>query len=252
MKPFKLLAVISEKYQAILGERLCGIYLHGSLAFGCFNWHKSDIDFLVVVYEELTQTQKEAMILTLLQLKNDAPPKGFEMSVVLYEDCRNFKYPTPFALHFSNQYIKKVGDDLPTYCCNTHGTDCDLAAHFTVIRIAGIVLYGNSIDDVFGEVPKHDYLASLRSDIENAEYEFAGNAAYIVLNLCRVLSYVKSGLILSKAEGGKWGLIHLPHEFTRIVRGALDSYSSDKEAEIDVNLGQQFCRYMKKEIASTI
>ncbi len=126
----------------------------------------------------------------------------------------------------------------------------DLAAHVTVIRDMGIVVYGSSIKDVFEEVPKDYYLASIQFDIENAEYEFAGNPVYIVLNLCRVLAYVKSGLILSKAEGGKWGLAHLPHEFARIVRDALDCYSSDKEAEIDVDLGQQFCRYIKKEIFS--
>ena len=33
----------------ILQDNLIGIYLHGSLAMGCFNEKKSDIDLLVVV-----------------------------------------------------------------------------------------------------------------------------------------------------------------------------------------------------------
>ena len=35
----------------ILGENLVGIYLHGSLAMGCFNPQKSDIDLIIVVNE---------------------------------------------------------------------------------------------------------------------------------------------------------------------------------------------------------
>jgi streptomycin 3"-adenylyltransferase len=36
-------------FRDILGDNLHGIYLHGSLALGCFNPARSDIDVLVVV-----------------------------------------------------------------------------------------------------------------------------------------------------------------------------------------------------------
>ena len=35
--------------QAILGDNLEGIYLHGSAVMGCFNEKKSDIDLVIVV-----------------------------------------------------------------------------------------------------------------------------------------------------------------------------------------------------------
>ena len=190
MEPSEILSIISNEYQDILGENLCGIYVHGSLAFGCFNWNKSDIDFLVVVYEKLIQSQKEALIRTLLRLNQVAPPKGFEMSVVLYCDCRDFHYPTPFQLHFSNAHIKKIVDNLSEYCRTMNGIDCDLAAHFTVVKEVGVVQYGKPIADVFGVVPKNDYLASIKSDVEDAENEIISNPIYIILNLCRVLAYM--------------------------------------------------------------
>ena len=34
-------------------ENLTGIYVHGSLAFGCFRWEKSDVDFLVKFGESI-------------------------------------------------------------------------------------------------------------------------------------------------------------------------------------------------------
>ncbi len=39
-------------------EQLTGIYLHGSLAMGCFQPEKSDIDLLVVIGNELSDAQK--------------------------------------------------------------------------------------------------------------------------------------------------------------------------------------------------
>lgn len=248
MEPSEILSIISNEYKDILGENLCGIYVHGSLAFGCFNWNKSDIDFLVVVYEKLTQSQKEELISTLLRLNQVAPTKGFEMSVVFYCDCRDFHYPTPFELHFSNAHILKIVDNLYEYCRTMNGIDCDLAAHFTVIKEVGVVLYGTPIQEVFGLVPKSDYLDSIKSDIEDAENEIVINPIYITLNLCRVLAYMKYGLVLSKEEGGRWGKSHLSNEYTDFIQNALDCYSSDEELVIDANIGQQFAHYMKRNI----
>ena len=134
MDPSEILSIIGNEYHTILGNNLCGIYIHGSLAFGCFNWSKSDIDFLVVVYNPLSQTQKEALIRSLLRLNPVAPPKGFEMSVVLYHDCRAFHYPTPFQLHFSKAHIERSKENLSEYCRTMNGTDCDLAAHFIIVK----------------------------------------------------------------------------------------------------------------------
>ncbi|MDO4667672.1 MAG: nucleotidyltransferase domain-containing protein [Streptococcus sp.] len=48
-----------ENSHQILGENLVGIYLHGSVAMGCFNDKKSDIDLLVVVNNDITDTIKQ-------------------------------------------------------------------------------------------------------------------------------------------------------------------------------------------------
>ena len=57
-----LLDQVAESYKKILQNKLVGIYVHGSMAFGCFNWDKSDIDFLVVTNEIPTQNEKISMI----------------------------------------------------------------------------------------------------------------------------------------------------------------------------------------------
>ena len=48
-EPDKLISDFTGMNRRILGDKLCVVYLHGSLAMGCFNPEKSDIDMIVVV-----------------------------------------------------------------------------------------------------------------------------------------------------------------------------------------------------------
>lgn len=234
----ELLEKIKIAYQHVLQEKLVGIYVHGSLAFGCFQWNKSDIDFLVVVKEALTQREKEALIRVLLELDEYAPQKGFEMSVVLESVCQSFVYPTPYELHFSNFHKERFRADLTGYCESLHGTDKDLAAHFTVTRKVGKVLCGKPIVEVFGEVPKEAYLDSLKEDILDAKESIMENPVYYVLNLCRVLAYLQDDVVLSKEQGGEWGVKNLSSELVPVVSGALREYQENiaLEAEEDALL----------------
>ena len=46
-----LIRRLCETLKDALGENLTGIYLHGSVAMGCFNWNTGDVDCLVVTAE---------------------------------------------------------------------------------------------------------------------------------------------------------------------------------------------------------
>lgn len=239
-----ILQIISQRYSEILSSNLVGIYIHGSIAFGCFNWDKSDIDFLVVVNEEISQKTKLCLLEVLESLRKHSPPKGLEMSVVLKKFCIDFKYPTPYELHFSNGLLERYLDNPLLLCDNNLKTDKDLAAHFTIIKQVGIVLCGLPIDDVFGEVPMEKYIDSIKYDIENARIEILKNPVYIVLNLCRVNSYIKDKLILSKEQGGKWGLNNLPKQYYDIIAQALHCYKTRESMVIVEKEAINFCDYM--------
>lgn len=244
----ELLEVIAIEYRRILRNKLVGIYVHGSIAFGCFHWEKSDIDFLVITEEVPTSEEKERMIEVLLELEKEAPPKGFEMSVILEKYCGSFVYPTPFELHFSNAHMESCRKDLKAYCQSMNGTDKDLAAHITVIQKVGIVLCGKEIKAVFGTVPREHYLDSIKCDIEDSENEIADNPIYIILNLCRVLAYVEESLVLSKEQGGLWGLKKLPACYIPVIREALNAYGSDENFSADSGSMKDFSKYMKGRI----
>lgn len=244
----KILREIAAAYTAILQDNLVGIYIHGSIAFGCFNWSKSDIDFLVVVQKEPDLAEKKALIQTLLQLEPVCPPKGFEMSVVLRHCCENFIYPTSYVLHYSNIYKKRCQTDLDAYCREMNGTDADLAAHFTVTRAVGITLCGEEIQNVFGPVPSRYYEESIYKDSQNAEEDILKNPVYTILNLCRVLAYQKETLILSKKSGGLWALRTIPSSFSALVGQALHCYESDAAFSFDPKEMARFAAYMLAQL----
>ena len=232
----------------ILGENLVGVYLHGSAVMGCFNEKKSDIDLLVVVNEKLSDEIKMRYMDMIVQLNEDAPEKGIEMSVVRKDVCRPFVYPTPFELHFSITHLEWYKEDPADYIAKMKGTDKDLAAHFTIVSHRGKCLYGKERDDVFGKVSRQNYLDSIMCDIENAKKDIITNPVYIVLNLCRVLAYKRKGLILSKKEGGEWGLKVLPEKYHALILQALGEYMGDEGKHWNEADAREYALYMSDEI----
>ena len=235
-----LLSAVTEQYKQILRENLVGIYVHGSIAFGCFSWDRSDIDFLAVINAPISQQKKLQLLQALISLSDKAPQKGFEMSLVLKKHCKTFTYPTPYELHFSNDH----SENLLSLCNDDPKYDPDLAAHFTVMKQLGLVFYGEPIARVFGAVPREDYFDSICKDMETATEKVLDQPVYTILNLCRVYGYRKDNLILSKAEGGLWGLENLPETYHSLIAGSLDAYSKGTAFSEEKSRQIEFCKYM--------
>lgn len=245
---FLLNEFVSQSKEIFAGN-LTGIYLHGSAVMGCFNPEKSDLDLLVVVREELSDETKLQFMNLVVELNKLASAKGLELSVVKEEVCKPFVYPTPFELHFSIAHLAWYQSNPREYVEKMKGTDKDLAAHFIITYHRGKTLYGKKISEVFAPVPTADYLDSIWCDIENAVEEIAENPMYLTLNLCRVLVYKEDGLIVSKQEGGEWGLKNIDRpEFRNLIAEALKEYQSNVTMTFDVSVARKFANYMLREI----
>lgn len=232
----------------VLADALTGVYLHGSLAMGCFNPVTSDVDLIVVAGRAMSRAQKLHMMERLIGLNGRAPAKGIEMSVVLRSFCDPFVYPTPFELHFSPMHLPLYRADPDAYLQQMQGVDPDLAAHFTMIRQRGVTLYGAPAPDVFGPVDAACYADSIWLDVQSAQEDVCKNPVYTVLNLCRVLAFLQERLYLSKREGGEWGLRHLHAPHDALVAQALRCYRSGQAMRPDEALARSFARQMLGEI----
>lgn len=239
-----ILDEIVDESKMIFKEDLTGIYLHGSLAMGCFNPKKSDIDLMIVIKNNITDTQKLQFMNHVAELNKTAPEKGIELSIVKEEYCRKFLYPTPFELHFSSAHLQWFIDDPADYIHKMNGTDKDLAAHFTIIKKYGVVLYGEEINDVFADVPRKDYIDSIWYDVEGAGEDILEDPVYMILNLCRAAAFLKNDLILSKKQGGEWALQNLSARYRTLISKALQSYRLGTEMDLNRMEAQKFADYM--------
>lgn len=245
-----LLDSLVQQSKNILGDNLVGIYLHGSAVMGCFNDKKSDLDFIVVIKTDISNEIKQQYMDMALELNEQAPAKGIEFSIVRENVCNPFVYPTPFELHFSIAHLNWYISEPEDYIEKMKGTDKDLAAHFTIIFHRGKTLFGKEIKEVFAKVGRENYFDSIWCDIENSKEEIIDNPMYIILNLCRVLAYRKDNLILSKQEGGNWGLKNTPEEYHNIISDALTEYQTGELMKYDVQLEKEYAEYMISQIKS--
>ena len=241
-----------KRSREILKDNLVGIYLHGSAVMEWFNPAKSDLDLIVVVKEFLTDANKRFFMDMVVELNNKGPAKGIEMSIVRQSVCKPFAYPTPFELHFSIAHLDWYRKDPKDYISKMKGEDKDLAAHFTIINHRGRCLCGAPIKEIFDDVPIRDYIDSIWNDIADAEDEITDNPMYIILNLARVLAYVKDGLVLSKKEGGEWALDSIPEVYHSLLHNALKEYADGTDTEYDMSCAKEYAKYMIEQIKARI
>jgi len=229
-------------------DSLVGIYLHGSMAMGCFLPNQSDIDILVVCREQLSADTYRRIAKRLMQTEDEMHiVTGFELSIVLESTVAKLTFPTPFEFHYSGYHREKYRND-DQYLCGGY-EDPDLVAHLAVIVDRGIVLVGKPIKELFQPVKREYMLASITSDVGSALEEITENPVYYVLNLARVLLYVKDSVIYSKREAGEWALIHILPKYKEVISQCLAKYNGELESvNLSDDLLLDYAKYMLDEI----
>jgi streptomycin 3"-adenylyltransferase len=212
---------------------LVGVYLHGSLATGCFNPACSDLDLLAVLRRDLSPSERRD--LAGLMLARSGAPIPLEISILHLKDLWPWRHPTPYIFHYSKDWRDRFnqtltsGDEasIATLGVEGDGLDEDLAGHVTITRMRGICLWGAPIASVFPPVPAQDYAASIVADLHWARNRLQQYPIYAVLNMCRVYAFLRDGLVCSKQEGAEWALGVLAPELHALIHASLGAYGGD-------------------------
>ena len=219
----------TDVFRGELGASLVGVYLHGSLATGCYHRPKSDVDLLVVVREGLSDAARRRLGRRLLELADARPTVGMlELSVVREGDVRPYRHPLPYEFHFGEGVAGQLRDG--TYAHPPDAADADLGAHVIVARSRGVALVGPPPAEVFGAVRWADFVDSVLGDFAwiVEDDHVLESPFYAVLNACRTLQLLREGegTVANKDEGALWGLAHLPPEHHGVIEAALACYRS--------------------------
>jgi hypothetical protein len=253
----QLNAILSQ-CNLLLGNDLIGVYLHGSLAMDCFNESRSDMDLLAVTKGLISsETQKSFTEFFSDREINSIP---VEISFLNQKDLLPWQYPTPYHYHYSEEVYENLRQQLQngewTRWSIVTRKDEDLAVHITYARQRGICLYGLDPEEVFPEVPRADFVASILQDTLGLEFGLnpqTDRPVYMLLNACRTLEFLQEGTLASKYEGGLWALQTVPVRFHPLIRAAIDCYryciDEDRLSKYDL---AEFIPYMRNAISANM
>ena len=121
--------------------------------------------------------------------------------------------------------------DVDVYVVDHEFPDADVTSYIKLLKQCGIVLYGREIQEVFADVSDEDFWAAISADIDDYDFHdydaryFASN----VLILGRILSFKKERRILSKYDGGKWMIDHVPEDLKYLPKLAMKIWFEGEE-----------------------
>jgi predicted nucleotidyltransferase len=221
-----------ESFRQILGEGLVGLYLHGSLAMGCFNPDRSDLDLLAATMHAMTTGQRRGVAECLL--RSSCRPGPVEITFLSAEDRAAWRHPLAYDFHYGERRRPRFQQDLISGAWvrwkHAGKGDPDMAGKLTILRERGIVLCGPPVEATFPAVPKADYLASILAHVDPASqrHDAKHDPAHVILNLCRGYAFARDGLVTSNDEAGAWAIQNLEVRFRPMVGLALACYRGDR------------------------
>lgn len=234
-----LARALLTKMQAVLGERLVGLYLCGSLALGDFDPASSDIDFLAVTDDELPEELIDQLgeMHAALAASDNPYARRHEGSYVPRAALRRYDA--------ANARYPRMSTDEPF---QVWAHDSSWNVQRAIAREHGVVLWGPAPETLIEPVAPQEVRAAVcahlqewwQSRLDAPEWMRPRDyQAYTVLTLCRVLYTLELGALCSKPQAAAWAQIVYP-QWGPMIERAL-AWRADHEAE-DVTETMDFLR----------
>jgi hypothetical protein len=244
----QVLELLLAMASAILGGRMTGLYLYGSLSSGDFDPKSSDIDFVFVTESVLppeTVAALEAMHREIwaggykwaAKLEGAFVPK----SLIRRHDPARQGVPTVNEGAF---YVAELGSD---WVIQRH-----------VIRECGVVLAGPDPKTLIDPVSPEDIRQSALGVLSEWWFPMLENPswlaergsvyhAYVVVSLCRALHALQHGTIVSKPVAAQWAQQTFP-PWKPLIERALVSQHGEYPNFLEETLG--FIRFTRERVAN--
>jgi Domain of unknown function (DUF4111) len=230
-----LLQTLLARQQAILGPKLLGLYLRGSLALGAFDPLTSDIDALCVTATELGGAELEAVIQMHLELAASPSRYAKELELIYLTRAAVWRWQ-PDELHPT---LSRGSGEL---ALNVQHRNWVLE-RWSVLR-GGTTVYGPppatliapvSAADLQQAVTQrfHDWSVFARQP-DDPNWGHRGHAAYAIETVCRMMQTLRTGTLASKAHAAAWARATFPEPWRQLVAGSA-GWKSDPTVDVALN-----------------
>lgn len=224
-----LLDFVLTRAQKILGEKLVGLYLYGSLVAGDFDYEISDVDLLAAVADELNDDEFRRLE-RMHGAAVEKHPRWKNRLEIAYVARRALK---TFKTRCCRISIISPGEPFHR---KEAGEDWLLNWHF--VRENGVTLFGAPPETIVAPVSKEEFVCAVRRQAA----EWRGYVvhtkssrpyqAYAILTLCRAFYAIENGDQVSKRVAARWTQARLP-EFHSLIENALEWRAARQDENVN-------------------
>jgi predicted nucleotidyltransferase len=212
----EVLDELVSRLEDILGKKLIGVYLQGSLALGDYDEH-SDADFIVVLENELSPQEVDALQIMHSKVYHLGPEwaKHLEGSYFPIDVLQDVERQDEELWYLDNGAISLIRSDH----CNT------LLVRW-IVRESGVILEGPSPKELIKPIPTeklrqemYDVLITWGQQIldDPAPWNNRFYQGFIVLNYARMLHDLHKGYPGTKQEGAEWAKRNLDPAWSPLI-----------------------------------
>lgn len=243
-----LLHRLLPRLQTILGGKLVGVYLFGSLVMGDFD-DISDIDLLVALTDDLTDA--EFASLDAMQRSLTADERWGQQ----WDDRIELLYLSVAGLQSFKTQRSPIAVISPGEPFHRTDAGIDWLLNWYIVREKGLTLIGTPPHTIIPPISRAEYVQNVR-DYVAAKQEIddattRSGQAYVILTLCRALYTVTYGEPLSKRRAAAWAAEQVP-EWASTIHNALLWREQWKDKNVDptatLENTRRFAQFMTEKI----
>lgn len=213
---------------AVLGEDVVGVYLHGSAVLGGLR-PTSDLDLLVVARRPLPDDRRRALTDGLLAVsgrrRRRPDDRPVELIVVTASDLRPWRYP-PVMDYLYGEWLR---DEYLAGTLPARGPKPDLVTLLTMARAADRPLRGPSLAALLDPVPPADLRRAIVAEVPSLLDDLEDDTRNVLLTLARVWVTLATGSIRSKDAAAAWAGERLPVDLRPVLERATAIYLGEAD-----------------------
>jgi hypothetical protein len=213
-----LTAALLDGQRAVLGQRLLGLYLFGSLVTGDFDPDVSDIDLLAATEGDITQADFAALEPLHRRLIADQPRWDDRLEVLYYSRQ---------ALAGFRAQRHQIAVISPGEPFNLKDAGLEWLMNWYVVRENGLALYGPPPAAIIPPISRAEYVEAVAQHMRAWRVYIASDHAfsrpyqgYAVLTMCRALYTVRHDAPPSKRTAAAWAQREFP-AYAALIADAL-------------------------------
>jgi predicted nucleotidyltransferase len=144
-----LLDILLSRIQSILGKKLVGLYLYGSLVMGDFDHESSDIDLLAVISSDIDDEEFSRL---------DKMQTDFINKYKEWDDRIEIAYLSENALKTFKTQRSQIAIISPGEPFHVKDAGIDWLMNWYIVREKGVTLFGPPATSIIPSISKEEFI----------------------------------------------------------------------------------------------